>query len=46
MIFYFIDKDLKVQNLLAGMKRVKRAKTGENITEAMIPIIEGIINNK
>jgi len=46
MVFHFVDKDLKVQNLLAGMKRVKGAKTGENITEAMIPIIEGMISDK
>jgi hypothetical protein len=46
MVFHFVDKDLKVQNLLIGMKRVKGAKTGKNITEAMIPIIEGMISNK
>ena len=46
VVFHFVDKDLKVQNLLAGMKRVKGAKTGENIAEAMIPIIEGMISDK
>ena len=46
MVFYFVDKDFKVQNLLAGIKRVKGAKTGENIIKTIILIIERIISNK
>jgi hypothetical protein len=44
VVFYFLDKDLKVRNLLVGMKRVRGAKTGENIAEAIIPIIEGMVS--
>jgi hypothetical protein len=46
VIFYFLDKDLKIQNLLAEIKRVRGVKTGENITKAVIPIIEGIVSGK
>src|SRR5205085_9216076 len=44
VVFHFLDKDLKVRNLLAGMRRVRGAKTGENIAEAIIPIIEGMVS--
>jgi hypothetical protein len=39
VVFYFLDKDLKVRSLLADIQRVKGAHSGENITEAVIPII-------
>ena len=45
VVFHFLDKDLKVCNLLAGMKRVKGAHTGENIAEVVIPIIEMMISS-
>jgi hypothetical protein len=44
VVFYFLDKDLKVQRLLAGMKRVRGAHTGENIAETVIPIIKEMIS--
>ena len=44
VVFHFLDKDLKVQRLLAGMKRVRGAHTGENIAEAIISIIKGMIS--
>jgi hypothetical protein len=46
VVFHFLDKDLKVRSLLAGMKRVKEAHSGENIAEAVIPIIETMISVK
>jgi len=45
MVFHFLDKDLKVQSLLAGMKRVRGAHTGENIAEAVIPIIKEMVSS-
>jgi hypothetical protein len=45
VVFHFLDKDLKVRSLLAGMKRIKGLYIGENITEVVIPIIEAIINS-
>jgi hypothetical protein len=45
VVFHFLDKDLKVRSLLAGMKRVKGAHTGENIAEAVIPIIDMMISS-
>jgi hypothetical protein len=44
VVFYFLNKDFKVRNLLAGIKRVRGAKIGENITETMIFIIEGMVS--
>jgi hypothetical protein len=44
VVFYFLDKDLKVQNLLAGIKRIKEAKTRENIAKTVIPIIKRIVS--
>jgi hypothetical protein len=44
VVFHFLDKDLKVRSLLAGMKRVRGAHSGENIAEAVIPIIETMIS--
>jgi hypothetical protein len=45
VVFYFLDKDLKVRSLLAGMKRIKGSYTGENIAEVVIPIIEAMISS-
>jgi hypothetical protein len=45
VVFHFLNKNLKVQSLLAGMKRVRGAHTGENIAEAVIPIIEEMVSN-
>jgi hypothetical protein len=44
VIFYFLNKNLKIQRLLADMKRVRGAHTRENITETVIPIIKEIIS--
>lgn len=44
VVFHFLDKDLKVRSLLAGMKRVRGAHTGENIAEAVIPIIKEMVS--
>jgi hypothetical protein len=46
VVFHYLNKNLKVQSLLIGIKRVKRAHTGENITEAVISIIEGIVSSE
>ena len=35
-----------MRSLLAGMKRVKGSHIGENIAEAVLPIIEGMISSK
>ena len=44
IVFHFLDKDLKVRNLLIRIKRVKRAKTKKNIIKIIIFIIERIIS--
>jgi hypothetical protein len=44
VIFYYLNKDLKVRSLLAGIRRVKGAYNDENITEAVIFIIEKMIS--
>jgi hypothetical protein len=36
----FLDKNLKVQSHLIGMRRVYGAHSGENIAEAMIPVLQ------
>jgi hypothetical protein len=38
VVFHYLDQDLKVRSLLAGMRRVKGAHSGENIAEAVIPL--------
>jgi hypothetical protein len=45
VVFHFLNKDLKMRSLLAKIKRIKGSYTGENITEAVILIIEAIINS-
>jgi hypothetical protein len=44
VIFHFLNKDLKVRNLLAGIRQIKEAKTEENIAETVIPIIKEIVS--
>ena len=39
VILYYLNRNLKVRNLLIGMRRVKGAYSGENIAEAVISII-------
>jgi hypothetical protein len=39
IVAHYLDKDLVVQSTLIGMRRVKGAHTGENIAEAMIPVL-------
>jgi hypothetical protein len=46
VVFYFLDKDLKVRSLLAGIKRIEGAHTSENITKTVISIIKAIISIK
>ena len=36
------NQNLKVQCLLAGMKRIKGSHIGENIAEAVVPIIRAM----
>ena len=44
VIFHFLNQDLKVRSLLAGIRYIKGAYSGENITKAIIPIIKEIIS--
>jgi tetratricopeptide (TPR) repeat protein len=46
VVFHFLDKDLKVRSLLAGIRRVKGTHSGENIAEAVIPILEQMVLGK
>jgi len=46
VIFHYLNQDWKVRSLLIRIKRVKGSQTGENITKAVLPIIEGIISSK
>ena len=39
IIFHYLDQDLKVRNLLANVRHVKKHHTGENITKAIILIL-------
>ena len=40
VVVHYIDKNLKVQSLLIGMRRVHGAHSGENIAEAMTPVLQ------
>ena len=40
IVIYYLDKNLKVQSILIGMRRVYGAYSGENITKAIIPILQ------
>ena len=46
VVFHYLSDDLKVCNLLAGMRQIKGSHSGENIAEAVIPIIQvmGIVD--
>ena len=46
VVFHYLDQNLKVRSLLAGMRRIKGAYSGENIAEAIIPIIEEMISKE
>jgi hypothetical protein len=39
VIVHYLDKDLINRSYLIGMRRINRAHTGENITEAVIPVL-------
>jgi hypothetical protein len=39
VIAHFLDKGLNNRSLLIGMRRVKGSYSGENITEAIIPVL-------
>jgi hypothetical protein len=45
VVFHFLDKDLKVRNLLAGIRRIKGPHSGENIAEIIIPILKAIVSS-
>ena len=45
VVFHYLDQDLKVRSLLAGIRRVKGHHTGENIAEAIIPMLQIIISS-
>jgi hypothetical protein len=40
VVFHYLDRNLKVRSLLAGMRRVEGSHTGETIAEAVIPVHE------
>jgi hypothetical protein len=46
VIFHYLDKDLKVRNLLAGIRQVKGAHSSENIAEAILPILKQMISKE
>ena len=45
VIFYYLDQDLKVRSLLAGIRCVKEYYTGENIAEVIIPVLQIMISS-
>jgi hypothetical protein len=42
VVFYYLNKNLEVRNLLGGLRRVKGFYSSKNIAEAVIPIIIGL----
>ena len=42
VVFHYLSDDLKVCNLLAGMRQIKGSHSGKNIVEAVIPIIQAM----
>ena len=42
VVFHYLSDDLKVRNLLAGMRRIEGSHTGENIAEGIIPVIQAM----
>jgi hypothetical protein len=45
VVFHYLDQDLKVRSLLAGIRRIKGYHTGENIAEVIIPVLQTIISS-
>jgi hypothetical protein len=45
VVFYFLNKDFKVQSLLVKMKHIREAYTRENIIKAVIFIIKEIVSS-
>jgi hypothetical protein len=45
VIFHFLNKNFKVQSLLAEIKRIKGVYIKKNITKTVIPIIKKMVNN-
>jgi diadenosine tetraphosphate (Ap4A) HIT family hydrolase len=39
VVIYYLDKDLINRSYLIGIRRINEAYTGENITEAVMPIL-------
>jgi hypothetical protein len=39
VIAYFLDKDLKNQSILIGIRKIKGSHNGENTAKAIIPIL-------
>jgi hypothetical protein len=37
IVVYWLDEDLKKQDLLIGLRRIKGSHSGENIAEAILP---------
>jgi len=44
VVAHFLDKDLRNRSILIGLLRVKGCHSGENIAEAVIPIIRDLID--
>jgi hypothetical protein len=42
VVFHYLSDDLKVRNLLVGMRRVEGSQPGENIAEGIIPVIQAM----
>ena len=40
IVLHYLDRNLKVQSVLIGMRRVQGAHSEKNIAEAMIPVLE------
>jgi hypothetical protein len=39
VVAHYLDKDLNARSYLIGLRRIKGAHSGENIAEAMLPIL-------
>jgi hypothetical protein len=39
VVFHYLSDDLEVYNLLTGIRRIEGSHSGENIAEAIIPVI-------
>jgi hypothetical protein len=40
IVAHWLDEDLKKQDLLIGLRRIKGSHSGENIAEAVLPVLE------